>query len=274
MKTFLRLTAAAFCLSRASAITRTWDGGCGTAIFSTAANWNPDGAPANDDDLVFPAAAPVTVTNDLSSRTFGSLSFPAGTTLAGNAFTLTRGITSSPGGVGGRSAVTIEANVTLAANQSFTSSGTGSLNFDGTVIFGARTLTVTGARPCTFNGIAGSNTAGSRLLKTGTGLLHVASTSLAFTNLPWDVSDGTLDVDGNLQATVNLTGGKLTGDGTLIGLNATGGDIEPDASDLSVAGNVTLGGTSRCLFHLTGASAENTLECNGSSVIIQGTATR
>jgi hypothetical protein len=30
----------------AAAVTRTWDGGGGTALFSTAGNWNPDGAPA------------------------------------------------------------------------------------------------------------------------------------------------------------------------------------------------------------------------------------
>ena len=88
-KSALPLLAAILCALplTASGTTRTWDGGGGTANFSTAANWNPDGAPANGDDLVFPAAAPTTVTNDLSSRTFGSLSFPAGVTLAGNAFT-------------------------------------------------------------------------------------------------------------------------------------------------------------------------------------------
>ena len=270
-KSALPLLAAILCALplTASGTIRTWDDGGADANFSTAANWSPDGVPANGDDLVFPAAAPATVTNDLSSRTFDSLSFPAGVTLAGNAFTLTGGITLSNSGAG-RSAVTITANITLGANQTFDCASGGSLNFDGSVLFGARTLTVTGARPCTFNGTTGSATAGSKLIKTGTGLLRV--TTNAITNLPWDVSNGTLDVDGILQATVNLTGGKLTGDGTLTSLNATGGDIEPDAGGLSISGQTTVGGASRCLFHITGPATENRLSCGG-LVDIAGSAT-
>lgn len=259
------------CILPAPAITRTWDGGGGTAAFNNAANWNPDGVPANGDDLVFPAAAPDTVSNDLTSRTFASLSFPAGTTIAGNSFTLTGGITTSAGGI--RGAVTIEPAVTLGANQSFTCNGSGVLTFAGSVIFGARTLTVTGVSTCVFNGLTGSSTAGSRLIKSGTGTLRVGPSAIAFTNQPWDVGEGTLDVDGNLQAPVNLTGGKLMGGGVIIGLNATGGEVEPDDSGLSVTGSAVLGGSSRCSFHLQGASDENTLECSGGSVTIQDGAT-
>jgi fibronectin-binding autotransporter adhesin len=253
------------------AVTRTWDGAGGTFLFSTAANWIPEGVPANGDDLVFPATAPNVVSNDLPSRTYGSLNFTTGTTIIGSPFTVTGGISTSA--VGARGTVDINVNVTLAANQTFTCGGTGALRFAGSVSFGARTLTVTGASSCVFNALTGSTTAGSRLIKTGTGTLRLTGSAIAFSALPWDVSAGTLDVDGNLQAAVNLTGGKLTGDGTITGLNATGGEIEPDAGDLQISGPVTLGGEARCLFHITGPGAENTLECSGGSVTIQDSAT-
>jgi len=250
----------------AAAVTRTWDGGGGTALFSTAANWDPDGAPASGDALVFPAAAPNTVTNDLTSRTFVTLSFPAGTTIAGNGFTLTSGISTSSMGI--RGAVTIEANVTLGADQTFTAGGTGSLVFAGNVNFGARKLTVAGTRPVVFQGITGSSTAGSQLRKTGPGMLRIDPSAIVITNLPFTLTEGTLDVDGNFQVPVTMTGGTLTGEGTLgFAFDATGGDIIPDDDDLTISGAASLGGTARLKVRLPGPSDETGLDCNGSLTI-------
>ena len=270
MKTNLFL----FCFSMAfstslPALTRTWDDGGADANFSTGANWNPDGVPANGDDLVFPAVAPATVTNDLIGRSFGSLSFPAGTTLAGNAFTLTGGITTSAAVIFGGS-VTISANVTLGANQTFTCGGLGALSFNGSVGFGARTLTVTGGSTCVFNGLTGSSTAGAKLIKNGNGLLRFASSAIGFFPTPFDLTAGTLEADGSLQAPVNQTGGKLTGSGTINGLTATTGEVEPAAGDLSVAGNVSLGAAVVCRMHLTGPATAGGLTVSGSVTIASG----
>lgn len=55
------LAAASFALAGTPvhAITRTWDGGAGTNIWTTAANWNPDGLPVANDTVVIDTAVTV-----------------------------------------------------------------------------------------------------------------------------------------------------------------------------------------------------------------------
>lgn len=256
----------------ASAITRTWGDGGADDNFNNPANWNPTGAPADGDDLVFPAStAASTVNNNLTGRTFGSLTIQKAITIAGNAFTLTGGLTASGSGVV-RSEVNIDANITLGADQTFTCT-TGSLVFGGNVAFGARTLTVSSGRTVTFQGLTGSSTAGSRLIKTGTGVLRLDTSAIFVTNQPFTLSTGTLDVDGFLQTPLTMTGGTLTGQGNLgFSLDASGGDIIPDSGDLDVAGATTLRGDVNLRVALLGASAETQLSCGG-AVAIQDQAT-
>lgn len=248
----------------APAVTRVWDGGGGTASFSTAANWNPNGAPANGDDLVLGASAPATVTNDLVGRTFGNLTIQRSLTLAGNGFSLTGGLSSTPAVLGGP--VVVSANVTLAASQTFLSSGgaLSSLTFAGGVAFGANTLTLTGTRALTFEGLTGSSTAGSRLVKTSTGVARLGPSAILVTNQPFELTTGTLDVDGFFQTALNMIGGTLTGTGNLgSGLEASAGDIVPDEGDLDVTGPTVLGGTTVLRVRLLGPSDETQLACGG-----------
>jgi hypothetical protein len=255
------------------AATRTWDGGGGNALFSSATNWNPDGAPANGDDLVFSSTAPATITNDLTGRTFGSISISRGMTLGGNAFTITGGISSTPSVLG--AAVTITPGVTLGASQTFTSGGgsLSSLTFAGSVIFGPHTLTLTGSRPVTFQGVTGSGTAGSQLVKNSTGLLRFDTSAIAVITQPFTLSAGTLDVDGIFQTAVNMTGGTLTGEGTFSGnLDASDGDIVPDDGGLTISGSTVLRGSVNLRVALLGPSDESRLSCGG-PVTIQNRAT-
>ena len=77
---------------------KNWTGGAGDFRFSSAANWNPSGAPANGDSLFFSSSSAVNVTNDLSGLAFSGItqSGSAAVTLGGsNGFSLTGSITVS-----------------------------------------------------------------------------------------------------------------------------------------------------------------------------------
>ena len=138
----------------------------------------------------------------------------------------------------------------------------------GNVSFGPHTLTVGGSRPVTFQGLTGSSTAGSRLVKTGTGLLRLDTSAILITNQPFTLTTGTLDVDGFLQVPVTMTGGTLTGQGNLgLALDASGGDIVPDSGDLDVAGAATLRGSVNLRVSLLGPGDEAQLSCGGSLTI-------
>lgn len=81
----------------------TWDGGGatgGATNWATAANWLPDGTPANGDYLIFGQAFDTANLNDLANMTFASIWFSNSTwNLFGNAINLTRGVTNTVGGV-------------------------------------------------------------------------------------------------------------------------------------------------------------------------------
>ncbi|HWL33311.1 MAG TPA: hypothetical protein VNP89_06870, partial [Gaiellaceae bacterium] len=67
----------------APACTRTWDGGAGTTVWSTAANWSPDGVPAATDHVCIPAGATVVHSTGSSSvltiQSAGRLTLSSGT---------------------------------------------------------------------------------------------------------------------------------------------------------------------------------------------------
>ena len=89
----------------APAVTRSWSGGGADDNFSNPANWSPVGAPLDGDSLVFPAGTVAdTVNNNLTGRSFASISIQKGLTLTGSAFTLTGGLTVN-GGLGAVRAV-------------------------------------------------------------------------------------------------------------------------------------------------------------------------
>jgi acetyl esterase/lipase len=115
---------------------KTWTGSAGSG-WSSISNWSPAGVPASGTDLVFPQGAPLTSTNDLASATVGKMSINDLYTIGGNPFTLNGGI--ARGGPAG--AAHINANVTLGASQTFTSTEPLPLVFGGTFNVNSRTLT-------------------------------------------------------------------------------------------------------------------------------------
>src|SRR5580765_270214 len=121
---------------------RLWTGAGADAYWSTAANWNPAGAPQNGDDLGFTAGMPrQTSTNDLAGRQFNSLIFSGATnsyTLFGGPFWLSTGVNSL------QSSGTVSlnfVNIRLNANQEFIADGS-QLSFGGEVDLNGHTLTL------------------------------------------------------------------------------------------------------------------------------------
>lgn len=119
---------------------KTWSGAAGT-LWSTGINWTPAGAPANGDDLIFPAGAPNTInTNDLVGRTISSISFngaAGGYALRGNAITLTGGIVAAH--TAGDNDVDLP--LTLGASQTFTVTSGGTLDVNANINLNSFNLT-------------------------------------------------------------------------------------------------------------------------------------
>lgn len=73
--------------------TKTWTGSAGNALFSSASNWNPAGAPASGDALVFANSSALNVTNDLVGYSFSGITASGSAAVTfqsgGNGFTLT-----------------------------------------------------------------------------------------------------------------------------------------------------------------------------------------
>ena len=78
---FLVLTVFTVC-----AVEKTWTGGAGDSLVSSAANWSPAGAPADGDTLRFANSQALSVVNDLTRRAYGGI-----TTTGGGAVTLANG---------------------------------------------------------------------------------------------------------------------------------------------------------------------------------------
>lgn len=128
----LAFLAAAF--DSTEAATKTWTGGGATANWSTAANWNPSGAPTHGDELVFPSGASRMVnTNNVSNlRVDHILITDDGYTLRGNGIFLTNGMLITYG-VG---LVTVAFDITLGGGQNWDNRGpltsfSGDLNLNG-----------------------------------------------------------------------------------------------------------------------------------------------
>ena len=113
----------------ANAVTRTWDGGGADDLWSTAANWSGDAAPAAADDVVFNATSTKNATVD-AALTVNSVTVNAGytgTITQAAALTVTNAFTQSSGTFQG-----------TAANATF-----GSLTLTSTAVFNAPSSTLT-----------------------------------------------------------------------------------------------------------------------------------
>jgi hypothetical protein len=205
---------------------RTWDGGGADANWVTAANWVGDVAPAPNDDLVFPAMAAQTTTNNNFPflTPFSSIRFEGSAyTLGGNLIRLANGITAVDG------SHAINFSVTMMAPQTF-----GALAPTATITvlsasLGSFALTLDGAGTVGIGLISGTGA----VIKNGTGAGAIIG-SLGYTG-SIAVNNGIFVVDANIPnspVTVNSasTGGilglsGLGGTGTVGAVNITQGAI-------------------------------------------------
>jgi len=223
----------------------TWDGGGANNNWSTANNWNPNGAPAAGSQLLFPPGAlKLTNVNDFADLTnFQSLQLSsANYNIGGNDIRLSNGILSSHASGTNILALGIE----LTQSQSFTVQNTGAfLTINGDVDAGTFALSVGGLG----NTILGGRVLGSgELVKNGPGFLRVQGDNLYSGGTT--VNGGTLDVknaagSGTGSGPVIVeNGAELQGDGAIGGevLIMAGGKVSPgdDEPALLATGNLIL----------------------------------
>lgn len=154
------------------AANRFWTGAVNGNL-SNVGNWNPAGAPAAGDDLIFQVNAVVTtllVTNDFSpNRAFNNITFQGSNyVVRGNALLVTNGILS----LNSFGPNTINANVDVRASQFWEASGSlATLDFNGDINLNGNTLTVrANTGDFFFSGIVSGT---GNLVKTNVGTLRL-----------------------------------------------------------------------------------------------------
>lgn len=194
----------------ATAATKTWTGQSG-GLWSTAANWSPAGAPANDDSLNFPllpGGRTLAMTNDLVGRTFTDLTFTVnGYSVRGNAITLTDGINAAQANLGNILYVPITLSGHQAFNVGSTSAtlllsgdinlnranlslnGGGNINFGG-VISNRGSVVMVGSNSVTLFGTASNRFDGTMWVQNGTLILNKVSGGVGQIAVPGDLIVG------------------------------------------------------------------------------------
>ncbi|MFO1462630.1 MAG: Calx-beta domain-containing protein [bacterium] len=255
----------------------TWDGGGTNSNWSTANNWNPNGAPAAGSQLLFPPAAlKLTNVNDFPDLTnFQSLQLSAANyNLGGNDIQLSNGILASH--AGGTNTLTL--GVQLTQNQSFTVQNDGAfLKVDGDIDLKTFTLTVGGEGNLISNGkILGSG----QIIKNGPGFLRLTGDNSFAGGIT--VNGGSLQVDNSAGsgtgggAVVVESGAELQGDGAIQDevLIKAGGKVSPGDSEpaLLAVGNLILSPGSAYVAQLNGQIPDteySVLQVNGTVALDQ-----
>jgi len=219
-------------LLRVDAATYTWDGGGSDSNWTTANNWNPNGAPSisGGHDIVLAGTTRLTDSVDGGGWTINSLSFSSGAgafSLSGGALSINSGgITNSS-----TSTQTIANQVTLSANQTWNASS-GAIIMGGYISGNGKNLTLSGSSAITINdqinGAATVTTSGSGA-RTFNGYTSAANFSLG--------GSGTATFNGELNASSGIT---VTGSGS----NVFNGQIDNGTLTLSGTGTTTLAGSS------------------------------
>ncbi len=211
----------------------TWDGAGangGATNWATAANWNPDGTPADGDGLVFGTTYDVANLNDFGNRTFHSITFNANAAwkLFGNPITLMDGITN----LVGTTTKEFLFGVTTTVAQTWHNAVNNSW-----VVFQTNShlqvgadLEFTGAGSFAFNGVVNG---GGRLISRLRGGANVAS--LQLTNANNFFTGGILVDDSNR---VWITQSGKAGSGSIVATN--GGQLWLQGASLT--NEVRLGG--------------------------------
>jgi len=235
----------------------TWDGGGTNSNWSTANNWNPNGAPAPGVALTFPgSAAKLSNNNDFPDLTgFQSLVFTAANyILGGNDIQLSNGILSGqPSGTN-----QLELGVALSQSQSFNVQNAGTfLTDNGDIDLKTFALTFGGEGNWISNGtILGSGT----IVKNGPGFLRLSGNNTFSGGIT--VNGGSLQVDNGLGsgtgsgAVVIESGAELQGNGAILGdvLIQAGAKVSPGGSTpaLLAVGNLTLESSASYVAQLDG----------------------
>ena len=251
----LRLSQSLPCLSAvllansATAQTADWDGGTGAdTLWSTAANWLPDTAPAPGSILRFgTAAATLTATTNDTGGTFDSIEFTGtnggftitSATPGANALQLANGIRATHGG----SPVSINSPLQLPGNQTLSLTGSGSLSIASPIALSAGDLTLhtasaTGTPDLTLTGPISGN---GGLRKTGSGLAILGGTPASTYTGTTIVNAGELRLTGNVLPANAITIGNGT---TAAKLTTTTAEAIPDTADIQIndKGTLQLGG--------------------------------
>ena len=239
----------------AQAAKRTYVGGGADTNWGTTANWNPAAAPVAGDELFFVSGAQASNNNRTAGTIFHDLNFSARHTLTGNPFALSTGlVVAAP-----RSAVTINPSITLSGPQTFSITG-GALECVGSLLLNGQVLTtdVGASHELILSGIVGG-TGASSIVKSGLGTLRLGNVVINAGGI--SSSAGVLDLDGATFSgnTTTLSGGQLTGTGTLDVLNASGCEIIPSGGDLTVSNGLALAADVKLTVALTGPGASSAM---------------
>ena len=240
---------------RVQAATRTWDGGGGDGLWSTAANWSLNTLPIPGDTVIFDGTSTAAAAIDVPV-TVASLQMNAGytgtvTQAAGQAVVLTSYTQSAGTFTAGASTVTVTGLSTVNAGGTFNGGGAtlnlnGGLTVAGAFNAGASTMNVTGTTTVSAAGTFAGNTATINL----TGALTVNATG-AFTS-----TSGTLTVTGAVtlaagvfthnSGTVVLSTSSvnvaLTGGATFNNVQFLSGTKTISSGTMTVVGTLTLTG--------------------------------
>lgn len=205
--------------------TKTWDGGGGDGLWSTAANWNNDTLPVAGDDIVFDgtsgsanatwdsAFAVDTIGSLTDTRTAGTIIFTKTPVTVTNAFSST--------GTGGAITFTGSASVTVGGNFTLTSTGAFTAN--------TSTLTLTGTSN-NFN--SGKSFNNLTIDPSTTGTVTVSTNDPSVNGTLTIAASDTLSIGSFRNVKVNYGGtvtinstGTISGSGTLYLYDATLGTV-------------------------------------------------
>jgi autotransporter-associated beta strand protein len=237
----------------ATAGAQTWDGGGANGNWTTGANWNPAGAPANNGSATITFAGTVRPAVNLNSaQSIAGLLFSSNATaftLSGSNLTLgTGGLTSST-----TSTETLAANVMLGGNQTWSVTSGGAVVLTGSLL-GTGTFTTAGAGSVTLSGV--NTFTGNVSVSAGTLVAGSASALGSTSNEVQVASGGTLGLKGGVtfdNYTLDLAG---TGNGGVGALNNVSG-TNTWQGPINLTANSTIGVAAGALT-ISGAISDGT----------------
>lgn len=224
----------------------TWDGGGSTNNWSEAANWNPNAAPIDGIDLIFPAGVPadsLANTNNIAGLDVGSITITGGGyQISGNAVTLADGFTSNI--ASGNPSSSFGPNITLVnQSQTFANSGAVTINLTGSLNLNGRNLVADGTGLLLIHGVVSG--AGG-ITKNGLGQLQLSANN---------TYTGTSQVNaGRLAArSTDALGASGAGNQTIVSSGAT---LQIAANSVNIPETISIIGNG-----INGVGAINTNSC-------------